>query len=157
MQTVYGMYQDVAFAGLLADSGFTDKVSYSAEGTVPFGGAVQLGTNPERQVKTALTGAAVVGIAIKDHNVEQPNVFNTPNGPGSYAPTTSVSVLKRGRIWVNTEDAVVAGSVARLVTASGKFTDAAAGVGTEELTMVSARFITSTTGAGLAQLEVNPK
>jgi hypothetical protein len=153
MQNVYNQYMTAGEAGLLADTGFTDKVSYAAEGAVPFGAAIALGTNPERQGKVAASGAAVIGIAIRAANLEQP----VGGGAPSYADKSMVSVLKRGRIWVKTNDAVAAGSTANLVLANGTFTDASVAAGIEALTQVSVKFVTGTTAAGLAIVEVNPK
>jgi hypothetical protein len=47
--------------------------------------------------------------------------------------------------------------VANLHLATGKLTDEAVAAGIETFTQVSVRFLTSTTGAGLAIVDVNPK
>lgn len=151
-QTTVTQYGAAGFAGLLAHNGDNNIMSYSAEGAIGFGVPVTLGTNKERQVLAVGTGvgqgALAIGIAVSGI-VEQAS-----NGTAAYAATDTVGVLKRGRIWVNTEDAVVAGAVANLKLASGKFTDEAVAAGIESFTQFTARFITGTTGAGLAIVEI---
>ena len=155
-QTSVTQYGAAGFAGLIADSMFTDKMSYSAEAAVPFGVPVQLGTNKERQVKVLTSsvgqGALAVGISVATQAVEQ-----TSAGVAAYADKETVSVMKRGRIWITTNDAVVAGAVANLVLANSTFTDEVVAAGIEAFTQFSAKFITGTTAAGLAIVEINPK
>lgn len=143
-------------AGQLYDTGYTDKMSYSAEGAVGFGAPVQLGTNKERQVKVLTTSvgqaALATGISLHTYAVEQ-----SAAGLVQYASTQTVSVLKRGRVWVNTDDAVVAGTTANLKLSSGLFTDEVVAAGIEAFTQFSAKFVTGTTAAGLAVVEINPK
>lgn len=148
-QTAYALYQNAGFKGMLADLTNNDVASYSAEAAIVFSLPVMLGTDKEKQVLTATAGATAVGFAVATHAVEQ-----TSAGVAQYAATETVSVLKRGRIWVETDDAVVAGAVANLVLASGKLTDAAVTTGIEAFTQFSARFITGTSAAGLAIVEI---
>lgn len=151
-QTSVSQYGAAGFAGLLADNGTFNTMSYSAEGNIGFGVPVVLGTNKERQVVAVGTGvgqgALTVGIAVSGI-VEQ-----TSAGVAAYADKDTVGVIKEGRIWVNTEDAVVAGTVANLKLSSGKFTDEAVAAGIEAFTQFTARFITGTSGAGLAIVEI---
>ena len=62
--------------------------------------------------------------------------------------------LKKGRIWVTTDDAVVAGAVANLKLSSGLFTDEAVAAGIEAFTQFNARFLTATSGSALALVEI---
>ena len=130
-----------------------DVLSYSAEGAVNIGRTVRLGTDKARQVIESGTGvgagALVVGFAIHDHAREQ-----SAAGLVQFANKDTVNVLKRGRFWVETNDAVVAGAVANLHLASGKLTDEAVAAGIEALTQINVRFVTGTTAAGLAIVEV---
>jgi len=155
-QTYVTQYGAAAFAGLLADNGFTDKMSYSAEGAVGFGLPVALGTNKERQVVPLTTSvgqaALAYGITVASHVVEQ-----TSAGVAQYAVKDTVPVLKTGRIWMLTEDAVVAGAVANLKLSSGLVTDEAVTTGIEAFTQFSARFVTGTAAAGLAIVEIDRK
>lgn len=152
-QTSYSQYQAAGFAGLLYDSGFTDKMSYTAEGDIAFGFPVILGTDKEAQVAPMGTGAGqaalVVGISVAAHDVEQ-----QADGSVVYPDEHTVPVLKKGRIWMQTSDAVVAGAVANVTLADGTVTDAAVASGIEAFTQFTARFITSTSDAGLAVVEI---
>lgn len=152
-QTSVTLYGDAAFNGMLADLSDNDIGSFAAEGVVAIGRTVRRGTNREKQVVQSTTavgqGALVFGVALHDHAREA-----TAQGVAQYATTEAVSVLRRGRVWVQTNDAVVAGSVANLHLATGTFTDEAVGAGIEALTLVQARFETSTTAAGLAIVEL---
>lgn len=156
MQTTVTQYGTAGFPGQIYDTMFTDKMSYSAEGAIPFGGVVKLGTNKERQVmpiaNIANQGIAAIGIAVMTYATEQ-----DASGNVGYGNTQTVSVMKRGRIWVKVTDAVVAGATARLVTSSNSFTDEPVAAGIEDFTQFSAKFITGTTGAGIAVVEINPK
>lgn len=155
-QLSYNLYQAQAFAGMLGDSRENDILSYSAEGAVAFGKPVVTGTNKERQRAPVGTGvgqgALVNGFAVASHTVEQ-----TSAGVAQYNDKVTVPVLRRGAIWVNTQDAVVADSVANLHLATGTLTDAAVGAGVEAFGQMLVRFLTGTTGAGLALVDVQPK
>lgn len=155
-QTSVTLYGNAGLRGQLYDSGFTDKMSYSAEGAVPFGSFVRLGTNKERQCAALGTGAGqgalAFGVAIMTYATELSSA-----GVAQYGNTQTVSVLKDGRIWVQTNDAVVAGAVANFVLANGTVTDEAVGAGIEAFTQLTAKFITGTTAAGLAVVEIAPK
>lgn len=91
----------------------------------------------------------MIGFSIHDQAREQ-----TSAGAVQYAATETVSVLTQGRMWVMTDKAVAAGATANLKTASGTLTDAAVTTGIEALTQVSVKFITATTAAGLALVEI---
>jgi len=148
-QTTVTQYGAVAFAGMLDGIGEKAVRSYAAEEIIPIAYPVKLGTNGEKQVLKTTSGALSVGFALHDHAREQ-------NGGGTvqYAAKETVSVLTQGRFWVPTSDAVVAGAVANLTVATGALTDAAVAAGIEAFTQFSARFVTATTGAGLAIVEI---
>lgn len=148
-QTTVSQYGAVAFKGLLDGIGAHQVRSYAAEEAIPVAYPVKLGTNAEKEVLKATTAASAVGFALHDDAREQ-------NGSGlvQYAQYDTVSVITQGRFWVETSDAVVAGSVANMTTADGKLTDAAVTTGIEAFTQFSARFVTATTAAGLAIVEI---
>ena len=158
-QTTIGQYPAAGYAGLIYDSSFRDIMSYSAQGAIPFGSFVKLGTNKERQVQAPTTAAGqaalLIGIAAASASVEQ--AYPSTGAAAAYADTETVSTMKDGRIWVTTNDAVVAGAVANFVLANGTVTDEAVGAGIEAFTQLTVKFITGTTAAGLAVVEVQPK
>lgn len=153
-QTSVVQYGPAGYAGMLGDTTFTDKMSYSAEAQLNFGVPVQLGTDPDRQVKPLTTSAGqaalAIGFSIASNSVEQ--TYKT--GLVYYAAGNTVPVLKRGRIWMQTDDAVVAGAAANLKLSNGLLTDAAVTTGIEAFTQFKATFITSTSAAGLALVEI---
>ena len=149
MQLSYKKQQAPAFVGQLDGSGPYNARSYAAEARISIGAAVRLGTNPEDQVLPATSGAGVIGFSIREQSVTQ-----KADGFIGYDIGDSLAVVTVGRLWVETEDAVTAGNVANLVLSSGKLTDAAVGVGVETLSQISVRFVSSTTAAGLALVEV---
>lgn len=149
MQTTISQYGTVAFKGMLDGIGPKNVRSYAAEEIIPVSYPVKLGTSPDKEVLKATAGAGVVGFALHDHAREQ-----TSAGAVQYAATETVSVLTQGRMWVMTSDAVVAGATANLTVADGTLTDAAVAAGIEAFTQVSVKFLTATTGAGLALVEI---
>ena len=152
-QTTVTQYGTAGFAGLLYDTGDNDILSYSAEGAVGFGVPVKLGTDKERQAAALTTAvgqaALAVGVSVASQTVEQ-----TSAGVAQYADKQTVPVIKRGRIWMMTNDAVVAGATANLVLANSTVTDAAVAAGIEAFTQFSAKFVTGTSAAGLAVVEI---
>lgn len=148
-QTSVSQYGAASFKGMLDGIGSHQIRSYAAEEIIPVAYPVKLGTNKEAEVLKATAGAGVIGWALHDHAREQ-----TSAGVVQYAQYETVSVLTQGRIWVETDDAVVAGATANLKTSNGKVTDEAVAAGIEAFTQVSVKFLTGTTGAGLALVEI---
>lgn len=148
-QTSISQYTPAAFAGLLDGIEPHNVRSYAAEEAIPVAYPVKLGTNPDAEVKKANTGASAIGFALHD----QARVQDAA-GLVQYGLTETVSVMTRGRMWVATSDAVVAGATANLTVADGKLTDAAVAAGIEAFTQITVKFVTSTTAAGLAIVEI---
>lgn len=149
MQTTVSQYGAPAFKGMLDGIGPRNVRSYAAEEAIPVAYPVKLGTSPEKEVLKATAGAGVVGFALHDHAREQDD-----SGKVEYAAAETVSVLTQGRMWVPTSDAVVAGATANLTVADGTLTDETVTSGIEAFTQVSVKFITGTTAAGLALVEI---
>ncbi|MEN9589135.1 MAG: hypothetical protein RLZZ481_921 [Pseudomonadota bacterium] len=148
-QTTVTQYGAAAFAGMLDSVNNKNVRSYAAEEAIPVGYPVKLGTNPEKEVLKATAGATTIGFSLQDHVREQ-----SSSGVVQYGVTETVNVLTQGRMWMMTDDAVVAGAKANLKTASGTLTDAAVASGIEAFTQLSVTFITATSAAGLALVEI---
>lgn len=104
--------------------GFNHEVgSYAAEELIPFGYPVELGTDADKQVKKATTGASVIGIAARSQVVEASE---------SYEVMGMVPVVTFGRLSVNTSGTVTTGTEANIVLADGTFTSDAVAPGTIE-------------------------
>lgn len=149
MQSTISQYGAASYKGMLDGIGPKNVVSYAAEEAIPVSYPVKLGTDPAKEVLKATAGAGAIGFALHDHARVQ-----DADGLVQYAALETVSVLKAGRLWVETEDAVVAGATANLTVATGKLTDAAVAAGIEAFTQISVKFITATTAPGLALVEV---
>lgn len=154
MQTVYTPYNDPLQLGNIADTSLRQLDSFLAEGVVGIAKAVIRGTNKERQVQQAGTGAGtaanIVGIAILTQSVEQ-----TSSGVVQFNDKTAVPVMRKGRVVIETNDAVIAGTKANFVLANGKWTDEPVAAGIEAPTQIQASFVTGTTAAGLAIIEIS--
>ena len=158
MQTAYSLYNDALQLGNIYDTSLRQVDSFIAEGAVGIAKAVVAGTAGESaskrgQVIVASTGvgqgALIKGISILSQTLEQSSA-----GVVTYADKDAVPVMTHGRLVVETADAVVAGSVANFVLATNKWTDAAVGTGIEATVLIKVRFVTSTTAAGLAAVEI---
>ncbi len=149
--------------GMKADSGFDDIRSGLAEGIVPFGRFVSEGTDLDRQVQlpsgaTDITDKKKVrGVAVSTHAIE--SELGGSAVP-SYKDKDAVSYMREGRIAVFVEEAVTPQSAVFVRHTSGgggseigRFrTDADTASAAE---LANARYVTSTTGAGVAILELN--
>lgn len=94
-QTVYNLERAVAVAGLLADNGPYDVVSYPAGENIEPGRVVVLDTDGTVGVPSATTLTKVVGVAMYRPSVEQA----VGGGSAGYKTGEMVSVLRKGRIW----------------------------------------------------------
>ena len=158
MQLAYTQYNDPLQLGNIYDTSLRQIDSFIAEGIVGIAKAVVAGTTGESatkrgQVIQASTsvgqGALITGISILSQTLEQ-----TSAGVTQYADKDAVPVMTKGRMVVETADAVVAGSVANFVLATGKWTDAVVANGIEATALIKVRFVTSTSAAGLAAVEI---
>lgn len=144
-------------AGLLYDLNPRTMESFVAEGALPFGVAVDQGTDPEKQATLldgSSTAASILGIAVRTHALQ---AVRSQSDDNAYADEEMVNVLSKGRIWVVTEEAVAVGdSVFVRITAAGAeqagaFRNDADGGDCIELT--NARWVKG--GNGLAVLELS--
>lgn len=150
--------QGELLAGMKADSGFDDILSGLAEGAVPFGRLVSVGTDKERQVLLPASALSITdkkllrGVAIHTHAVE--SELGGSNPPG-YKDEQAVSYMREGRVAVEVEEAVTPDDDVFVNFQNGdegKFrTDAGGGDAAE---LANARWVKGTSGAGIAILEV---
>lgn len=154
MQLSYDMYFPKGQVGGIYDEGIREVNSFLAQGIVGIAKAVVRGTNKERQCVQAGTGvgqgALIFGVALNAYVLEQ-----TAAGLVQWSDKMMVPVMRMGRVWVETNDAVVAGAVANFHLASGKWTDEVVATGIEAVPLLTPRFVTGTTGAGLAAIELH--
>lgn len=159
MQLAYSQYNDALQLGNIYDTSMRQIDSFVAEGAVGIAKAVVAGTAGESSTKRGQViqaststgqGALITGIAILSQTLEQ-----TSAGVVAYADKSTVPVMTEGRMVVETADAVVAGAAANFVLATNKWTDAAVGTGIEAPVLIKVRFVTSTSAAGLAAVQIS--
>ena len=112
MQTEFNRYPELGQAGLLADNGPKDMLSRAAEGVLPFGRFCTLGTDKDLQVKlpsqaTDITTALnAMGVSVLDQRyVQNPALLSA-----GLADKESLDVLRKGRIFVQVDQAVTPSS-----------------------------------------------
>lgn len=146
----YTFDMPLGFAGMIADSSQKVTDSFAAEGVIPYGVAVVRGTDPVNQAKVVTAADDLdnfVGISHSTHMQIQ-----NESGEVQYLDKDTVNVLSFGRVWVNVTEAVTAGTEAQVVATgadAGKFATTGTAVTNKRLT-----FLTSTTAAGLAVVEI---
>jgi len=149
-QLNYNVNMDVAFEGMLADAGEFDALSKITEGaSLEFGLGGTYGTSDNQVAPLAAITDKFAGVIIH-RNVEV----------GVLGDKVAVSMLRRGRIYVLVEEAVIKGdaafvrAVATGVQRAGAFRKSADGVTTIDLSG-KAEFVTSAAAGGLAILDIN--
>src|SRR5688500_5297032 len=106
-QTSFTAKPPLGFPGMPHDTGFTDDISCiveEADGIAP-GLVVVRGTDRERQAKlpTATFAATeVLGISVRTHHAR---LDLSATGTENYENESSIPVRRKGRIWVEIEDA----------------------------------------------------
>jgi hypothetical protein len=155
-QTSYSINQDAALEGQLADSGIKDVMSYTAEEDLKFGRAVLQGTADGQCLLPAGNITGLLGVAIHQHK-EQGLVGSQD---AKYLEGDSVNVLKKGRMWVKVEEAVVAQDPVYVRhTTGGGGTELGAfrkSADTSTAAVVSGmKYLTSADAAALALIEVD--
>jgi len=148
--STYGFTLPVAQAGQLYDIVDNQIESFAAEGAVPFGRACAKGTVADKQVLIpTTTGDVFRGVAVFTHTVE----IDRDTGLAAHADGDAVSVLRKGKIWVEVTSDVAVDAVAYVDVAGtdlGKFTD----VSSSNLA-TGGIFRTAASSGGLAVLEIN--
>lgn len=161
-QTSYSTYQAAAFAGMLADSGEVDVLSYvneEASANLPFGVAVAKGTADNGFLAMVNGSSVIVGILAHTHQVDPSRVASSPTGAG-VPPKYLGNVLKRGRIIVQVEEAVTPASAVfvRHTAGAGGTQKGAFRASADTATAVAwtaARYLTSAGIGGFATVEIN--
>lgn len=147
-QLSYNAEMNPAVVGMIADLSNKTVDSFAAEEALDPGVLVVRGTNPEKEVKAAASGTVANAIGVVIHEHKEPG-----DTSGYYPVGYEVGVMTRGRIWVPVSKAVTAGKIANYKIADKSFTDDTVTSGIEA-PGVSCVFLTSTSGAGMAQIEI---
>jgi hypothetical protein len=149
VQTTITNDPTIGAPGMLYDSeGQKDVVSCRAQEAIPFGAYVRIiGGECELADSSAEVTADDGGVALHGHNV--------PTGVG-YAAGDMVPVLRSGRVWVTTEDAIANGAqpFIRFTTNSGNVQGNWRGADADTARAVQKPGITMYRGNGAAGLAV---
>lgn len=143
MQTAYTENMSAAVLGQLVDCTNRRVDSKFAEAAIAAGDAVQIGTNSDQAVTST---TAVYGVAIQHPTL----TMSDDTGLAAYAAGDGVSILRAGRVWVAVDSAVSIDEQAYWDVAAGAFNSTA----TDNFIVTGGRFVTETSGAGLAILEI---
>jgi hypothetical protein len=96
-----------AYSGMLADSSYSLKVTAvneEASASIPFGFGVKFGTAEDGVLLPTVQASRIKGIAIHFHGVPDADIDDT-----GFLPETCFAILRKGRIYVKVEEAVVVG------------------------------------------------
>lgn len=146
-------------AGLIADmSPNADVRSYANESSseIPFGVMVKQGTGDDQclPLESGDTAPLFIGVTVYNPSAAKPYVLGD-TGIKQYG---TLGVMQKGVIWVPVEEAVTPASavLVRIIAAgsevAGAFRDTADASDCIDISSC-ARYLTTTTGAGLAQLQ----
>lgn len=150
-----------ATPGQIADGSVSDVISLKATEEIIFG--VGVVRESEGAIKLPDLGADFLeGISVRSHSQANPNqepdAFLNATGTPSYKEGDDAAVLRLGDVWVRVEEAVTPDDAVFM-----RFT---AGVGEQKgafrtdtdggdaVAVTKARFLSSTTGAGIAKLRL---
>lgn len=161
-QTSYQNVPDTAVAGMLIGQGHM-FISRALDVDVPFGVFVAKGSverdatnlRPGRAKLPTLTGDQILGVVV----FEQSKASRSLSGVLALPATEMASIVRQGVVWVVTEKAVNEGDpVFVRHAANGGNTQLGAATDTDDSTFTSllagARFAGTTSGAGLAPVEL---
>jgi hypothetical protein len=148
--TNYDKYMPVAGkAGQLANYQDYSADTYAATEVIPYGAAVQL-TVDGTGITVLKTGGTPIGVALAQ-NIHDWVLNADDQKYNQYDPTT---VVKKGTIWVEAGEDIIAGKSVNVNPANNKFYPSdTATVGT--ISFPSAKFKTSATANQLVQVEIN--
>lgn len=160
-QTTYNEFPVASVIGMVSANGPKSVESRQAETAITVGTFVLMGTADD-QAKAIPDATAALGncLGVAKYDAARSPYATTPAndaGAGSYAIGDDVDVLRKGKVWVWTENAATKGNPVYVrCTASGNSINGQArdGTATNFVQHPTAVFMTSTGGAGLVLVEV---
>lgn len=151
MQLTYSANMSPAIAGTLYDLSDHTIDAYAAEGSdIGMGMGVVAGTDTLTQCK--LPAGAVTGF--KGIALMQAKEQTYGTGTVAYVAKDTVPVVDRGRVWVPVVGAVTAGTAACLIHTGANIGKWTVTDDTNSDVITNAKFKTSTTGDGIAVVEL---
>jgi hypothetical protein len=157
--TDYSLAQTPGIPGAIAsgiDSCSIRSKTNASGGVLAFGRAVVQGTGDQDVILPAANKTSLVGIAVRSYIYED---VNTADGVDGYEDKREIDVLIQGDIWVETEVAVAPGDAVFFRVAAGTASIVGKFLKTADtdkaISIPQARWLSSTTGAGIAKLQIN--
>lgn len=161
VQTTYSQSMTAAFAGMLADGSANDCIAMRNDeetASIAFGRAVKFGsaTDGTSAVLPAAETDVVAGLVVHSHAYASNELDSTGVKVGGI-----LNVLRKGRIWVTVEDAVVPGDRLWVRAVAGGDPEFLGGLlpaddGTDTIDCTGqGQFLTAAAAGGLAILEVD--
>lgn len=125
-QTSYSIQAPLAFAGLLGDGNADAHIRSLANedaALAPFGIGYALGTDPETQFEAFAAADTFAGVLAHRHQTEQRAQFGSGGSGGATGLQQDEvgDIVTKGRVWVVTNELVVAGEPAFVVNAAANF------------------------------------
>lgn len=163
VQTSYGTTMTAAIEGALADNGAHDvKPMYNEEASaeIAFGRAVKFGTNANGALLPAAESDVIAGIVLHS-NAYTTGTSTSDLGTTGLRPDATLSVLRKGRVWVTVEDGCVVGDRLWIRAVGSTPPEYLGGVNSadDSTDMVDCTkqgvFLTACSAGGLAILEVD--
>lgn len=168
-QTTYNTVPSVAGLGMVDQCSDEDKISRIASAAMPYGVFVFQGTAPAAtglspgkvssivDAKADMVGVLGVSVYEAGRSPYTAPAVAYDSGGADYAAGDDVAILRRGRVWMWTENAATQGNpvYVRCTAASGKPNGQVRdGTATNFVAHGTAVFMSSTTAAGLVLVEV---
>jgi hypothetical protein len=160
-QTSYSINQSAAMAGMLYDSAVAVDVVSAVDVTESAGvgyGLALARSSVDGQVKLPASSgdvAAILGVSVLSQTKEQALLTGVVNNPKG----SDISVLRKGRIWVQVEEAVTQASPVFVRFASGSFTQLgafrASADSASAAQLVGAVYVNSASAGGFAAVDLN--
>lgn len=149
IQTTYTQTIAPAYEGMIADSREQNILSMQLETAAGIGfGKVAVQGTADKQVRVSAAGRAFRGVTVSSHFGGFAAGFQGTKD--TYDQYETVPVMDRGSIWVLASVAVAVGDPVYYVPATGVLTNVATG----NTLIPNAKWESSTTGAGLAIIDL---
>ena len=158
VQTTFSVAQSGAFAGMLGDIGdhYIRSCLNEEAVAIPFGVLLKQGTaDNQGLLYDTVGGLTLLGIVAHTHALSNRDLSNADG----VAVDGTANVVRRGAVYVLVEDAVAAGDTVFARHTAGTGTQLGAFRSDADTATADAipglQFLTSTTGAGVALVDVN--
>lgn len=159
MQLTYGAMEPGLEGGLVDTSYVKDvKTLANTATTVDFGHFVTRGATATTAIVPATAAAITSELNVRGVALHDPTVLNQSSGDPHYPLNSPMNVLRKGRVWVRSEDAITVGTSTVNVRYAGTGTKGAfrgAAVTDETAVLPKSKWLTSCDAGGLAVLELD--